>query len=171
MGLCIHPRVNADSGSSLTSFISISCCHIGALPSLLMLSFPCARRLSGAVCGRWLTQVKVSFNHRELGTALPCQVLGAVASLSCFLSILPPLSNSLLSYSDGQRKQVRSLPEQMSNLETKTPSLFVLQSQFQGVIISLEPPSSLGLRWGWEAPLPFTGGLLGYFPTQALHPT
>lgn len=86
-------------------------------------------------------------------------------------SILPPLSNSLLSYSDGQRKQVRSLPEQMPNLETKTPSLLVLQSQFQGAIISLEPPSSLGLKWGWEAPLPFTWGLPGYFSAQALHPT
>lgn len=34
-----HPKVSAISGSTLASLISISFCHIGALPCLLMLGF------------------------------------------------------------------------------------------------------------------------------------
>lgn len=112
MDLCIYPRVSAVFGFSLTFFISVSSCHIGTSLSLLMLRYPCpaGSSLEWYMEDIWLKSSfipMVTSNMHSHSLAVP------TTRLPWFhyhvFSLLPSLSNSLISFSDWQRKHVHCL--------------------------------------------------------------
>lgn len=176
MDLCILPRVSAIFGLSLTSFISVSSCHIRALPSLSTRGYLILAQEAALLSGIWeksgssqaLFSMVTSASENSHRLAMPntgwqgihCHVFSPSCHFSpnYFFPILIGKESKSTAWADVQFRNQTSF----------SPSFRWLRFQW---MIPFEPLPSLRLRWGLEAPLFISWGQSNYLSTQTVPST